>query len=106
MKKIQIWWLCLTCTNASFAHLFGDLYHVIAQLQRARCRVSFPHQHGSTVSLETNLSFLSELKKARSISLFFFALTMKNTLDLLGFCLDIVDVVFYYRTNSLTGEVS
>ena len=31
----QIWLLCLTCPSASFAHQFGDLYHVITQLQRA-----------------------------------------------------------------------
>ena len=79
-EENQIWWLCLTCPSASFAHLFGELYHVIAQLQRARCSVSFPHRHGSTVSLETNLSFLSELKKARSITHFFlFANNEKHT---------------------------
>ena len=34
-KKIQIWWLSLTSPSASFALQYGDLYHVIAQLQKA-----------------------------------------------------------------------
>ena len=35
-NKIQIWWFCLTCPNASFAlPSLAILYHVIAQLQMA-----------------------------------------------------------------------